>query len=82
MIKFEFAKLIFQFKNTMLNLSFNDYFVDLNKIHKHDIRQKSVGGYYHDRFDNEFGRKRLHHTCLKVSESTPHAQKNCSFAIF
>ena len=53
MIKFESAKSIFKFKNNMLSLSFNNYFVDLNKIHIHNTRQKSVGGYYHHIFDSE-----------------------------
>ena len=66
----------------MLPLSFKNYFVDLNKIHKHNIRQKSIGGCYHHTFDSEFGRKRLHHACLKERESTPLAQKNCSYAKF
>ena len=58
MIKFEFAKFIFKFKNNMRCLSFSIYFVDLNKIHKHNNRQKSAGGYYHHTFDSEFGRKK------------------------
>ena len=82
MTKFEFAKFIFKFKNNMLPLSFNNYFVDLNKVHKHNIRQKSVGGYYHHAFDSEFGRKRSHHACLKEWESILLAQKNCAFAEF
>ena len=82
MIKFEFAKFIFKFKNNMLPLSFSNYFVDLTKIHKHNTRQKSAGGYYHHTFDSEFGRKRLHHACLKEREAIPLAQKNCSFAKF
>ena len=44
----------------MLPLSFSNYFVDLTKIHKHNTRQKSAGGYYHHTFGSEFGRKRLH----------------------
>ena len=32
MIKFEFAKFIFKFKNNMLPLSFSNYFVDLTKV--------------------------------------------------
>ena len=44
MIKFEFAKFIFKFKNNMHPLSFSNYFVDLNKIHKRNTRQKSAGG--------------------------------------
>ena len=82
MIKFEFAKFIFKFKNNMLPLSFSNYFVDLTKIHKHNTRQKSAGGYHHHTFDSEFGRKRLHHACLKEWEAIPLAQKNCSFAKF
>ena len=57
MIKFEFAKLVFKFKNNMLPLSFNIYFVDLNKIHKHNTRQKLVGAYCHRTFDIESGKK-------------------------
>ena len=82
MIKFEFAKFIFKFKNNMLSLSFNNYLVDLKKMHKHNTRQESVGGYCHHTFDSEFGRKRLHHACLKEWESIPFAQKTCCFAKF
>ena len=45
MITFEFAKFIFKFKSNILPLTFFNYFVDLNKINKHNTRQKSVGGY-------------------------------------
>ena len=82
MIEFEFAKFIFKFKNNMLPLSFSNYFVDLTKIHKHNTRQKSACGYYHHTFNSEFGRKRLHHACLKEWEAIPLVQKNCSFAKF
>ena len=73
MIKFEFAKVGFKFKNNMLPLSFNNYFIDLNKIYKHNTRQKSAGGFYHHAFDSELGRKRLHHACLREWESIPFA---------
>ena len=82
MIILEFAKFIFKCKNNMLPLSFNCYFVDFNKIHKHNTRQKSVCGYYHHTFDSEFRRKRLHHACLKADVesrtqgSRPRTQKN------
>ena len=66
----------------MLPLSFNNYFVDLNKIHKHYTRQKLVGGYYHHSLNSEFGRKRLHHVCLNEWESIPLAQKKCYFVKF
>ena len=72
----EFANFIFKFKNSMLTLSFNNYFADFNKIHKRNTRQKSVAGYYHHPFNNECEKKRLHHACLKERESIPFAQKS------
>ena len=54
MIRLEFAKFIFKFKNNMLPSSFNNYFIDLNKVHKHNTRQKSIGSYYHHSFNSEF----------------------------
>ena len=78
----EFAKFIFKFKNNMLPSSFNNYFIDLNKIHKHNTRQKSIGSYYHYSFNSEFERKRLQHICLQEWETIPLAQKECSFSRF
>ena len=43
-IRLEIAKFIFKSKNSMLPLSFNNDFVNLNKIHKHNIRQKLIAG--------------------------------------
>ena len=82
MIRLEFAKFIFKFKNNMLPSSFNNYFIDLNKVHKHNTRQKSIGSYYHHSFNSEFGRKRLQHICLQEWETIPLAQKECSFSRF
>ena len=82
MIRLEFAKFIFKFKNNMLPSSFNNYFIDLNKVHKHNTRQKSIGSYYHHSFNSEFGRKRLQHICLQEWETIPLAQKECSFFRF
>ena len=69
MIRLEFAKFIFKFINNMLPSSFNNHFIDLNKIHKHHTRQ--IGSYYHHPFNSEFGRKRLQHMCLQEWESIP-----------
>ena len=82
MIRLEFAKFILKFKNNMLPLSFHNYLIDLNNIHKHNTRQKSIGGFYHHSFNSEFGIKRLQHICLKELESIPLSQKECSFAKF
>ena len=40
MIKTELAKFIFKFKNQMLPFSFNNYFINLNQVHKYNTRQK------------------------------------------
>ena len=82
MINMEFAKFFFKFKNNMLPSSFNNYFINLHNVHKYNTRQKSKSGYFHQSFASEFGRKRLHHTCLKVWESIPLTLKDCSFLQF
>ena len=82
MIRLEFAKSVFKLKNNMLPSSFNNYFIDLNKTHKHSTRQKSIGSYYHHPFNSEFGRKRLPHMCLQEWKFIPLAQKECSFVRF
>ena len=81
-IRSAFAKFVFAFKNTMLSSSFNNYFINLNKIHIHNTRQESIDSYYHRPFKSEFGRKRLQHMCLQEWEFIPLAQKECSFARF
>ena len=40
MIKMELAKFMFKFINKTLPNSFNNFFLRLDKIHKHNIRQK------------------------------------------
>ena len=38
MIKMELAKFIFKFKNQMLPSSFNNYFINLNQVHKYNTK--------------------------------------------
>ena len=82
MIKMEYAKFMFKFKNKMLPSSFDNYFTNLDKVHKYNTRQKSNSGFYHHSFNSEFGRKRLHHSCLREWESIPLSLKECSFSKF
>ena len=55
----EIAKFMFNFKNKMLPISFDNYFTNLNEIYKYDTRQKAKSEYYHHSFNSKFGRKRL-----------------------
>ena len=48
MIKVVNAKFIFRFKNKMLSISFDNYFINLNEIYKYNnTRQKAKSGYYY-----------------------------------
>ena len=84
MIKFEFAKFIFKFENNMLPLSFCNYFVDLTKIHKHNTRQKSAGGYYHlSTYIRQWvWEEKITSRMFKGMGSYSSCSKNCSFARF
>ena len=83
MIKIEIAKFIFRFKNEMLPSSFDNYFTNLNEIHKYNTRQKAKNGYHHRSFDSKFGRKQLSRESLRLWKSMISlAKKECSFSKF
>ena len=77
----EIAIFMFRFKNKNA-LSFDNYFTNLRKIHKYNIRQKAKSGYFHHSFNSKFGRKRLNHECLKLWELISLVEKKCSFSKF
>ena len=58
-VKMEIAKFMFRVKNKMLPISFDNYFTNLNEIHKYNTGQKAKSGYYHHSFKSEFGRNDL-----------------------
>ena len=62
----EFAKFMYKYENHMLPSSFDNYFIKLESIPNYSTRQKTAGGFFYRPIDSEFGRKRLHHICLKV----------------
>ena len=68
MINMEFAKFMYKYENQMLPSSFDNYFIKLESIHNYSTRQKTAGGFFYRPINSEFGRKRLHHICLKVPE--------------
>jgi len=45
-------------KITCLPSSFNNYFTKVEKIHSYNTRQNDSGGYFHQLFSTEAGRKR------------------------
>ena len=67
--------------NCYLRLSITTLY-KLGCIHNYNTWQKAVGGYYHYSISSEFGRKRLQYTCLKVWESIPTVEKECSLSQF
>ena len=81
MMNMVFAKFIYKYENH-LPLSFDNYFIKLESIHNYRTRQKSAGGFFYRSINSEFGRKRLHHICLKVWESISVEQKNARFQPF
>ena len=82
MINMEFAKFMYKYENHMLPSSFDNYFIKLESIHNYGTRQKTAGGFFYRPINSEFGRKRLHHICLKVWESISDEKKICSFSTF
>ena len=68
MINMEFAKFMYKYENHMLPSSFHNYIIKLESIglHNYSTRQKTAGGFFYRPINGEFGRKRLHHICLKV----------------
>ena len=66
MIKMEKAKFMFKYNNKMLPISFDNYFLKLEKVHKYNIRQKIRNECFQIYSRTESGRKALHHLCLKV----------------
>ena len=79
-VKMKIAKFMLRFKNKTLPISFDNYFTNLNEIHKYNTKQKAESAYYHHSFNSEFGRKRLNYECLKLWELTPLVEKECSFS--
>ena len=82
MIKMEMAKFMFKFNNQMLPSSFNNYFIELDKIHNYNTRQKSRNEFYQTYVRTEMGSKMLHHVCLNVWKSIPQEIRHCSFLSF
>ena len=65
MIKMEKAKFMFKY-NKMLPISFDNYFLKLEKVHKYYTGQKIRNEYFQIYSRTESGRKALHRLCLKV----------------
>ena len=66
MIKMELAKFIFKFKNQMLPSSFNNYFINLNQVHKYNTWQKFRNEFYQFYVGSESGKKSLQYICLNI----------------
>ena len=84
MIKIEFAKFIFKFKNQMLPSSFNNYFINLNQVHVHiyNTRQKFCNEIYQFYVGSESGKKSLQYICLNTWKNVPQEYRHCLFTKF
>ena len=82
MIKMELAKFIFKFKNQMLPSSFNNYFINLNQVHKYNTRQKFRNEFYQFYVGSESGKKSLQYICLNIWKNIPQEYRHCSFTKF
>ena len=82
MIKMELAKFIFKFNNQMLPSSFNNYFINLNQVHKYNTRQKFRNEFYHFSVGSESGKKTLQCNCLNIWRNIPQEFRPCSFTKF
>ena len=82
MINMEFAKFMYKYENHKLPSSIDNYFTKLESIHNYSTRQKTAGGFFYRQINSEFGRKRLHHICLKVWESISDEKKTARFQPF
>ena len=71
MIKIEKAKFMFKYNNKMLPISFDNYFLKLEKVHRYNTRQKIHNEYFQIYSRTESRRKALHHLCLKVWKEIP-----------
>ena len=61
MIKTEKAKFMFKYNNKMLPMSFNNYFLKFEKVHKYNTRQKIRNEYFQIYSRIGRGRKALHY---------------------
>ena len=82
MTKMEKAKFMFKYKNKMLPISFDNYFLKLEKVHKYNTRQKIRNVYFQIHPRTESCRKALHHLCLKVWKEIPLEFRRCTFYRF
>ena len=82
MIKMELAKFIFKFKNQMLPSSFNNYFMNLNQVHKYIIRQKFRNDFYQFYVGSKSGKKSLQYICLNIRKNIPKEYRHCSVTKF
>jgi len=78
----EFAKFMFKFYNKLLPRTFDNYFTDLNYIHKYNTRQKIRNVFFHHQSKTENGKRRLHHKCLNVWKKIPPQFRTYSFGKF
>ena len=82
MIKTEKAKFMFKYNNKMLPISFDNYFIKLEKVHKYNTRQKIRNEYFQIDSRSESGRKALHHFCLEVWKEISLEFRRCTFYRF
>ena len=82
MIKMEKAKFKFKYNNKMLPISFDNYFLKLEKVHKYNTRRKICNEYFQIYSRIESGRKALHHLYLKVWKEIPLEFRRCTFYRF
>ena len=82
MLDMEYAKFSHKFSNNMLPEYFKNYFIDLDTIHKINIRQKTKKNYFHTYARTEWGKKKIHHKALEIWEKLPVEFKECSYFRF
>ena len=66
----------------MLSISFDNYFLKLEKVHKNNTRQKIRNEYFQIYSRTESGRKALHYLCLKVWKKIPREFRRYTFYRF
>ena len=78
-IKFQTIKFIFQWKNSLLPLSFDNFFETIKEIHTYNTRQASNDNIYLERRNtDQYGKRTIKFAGAILWNSIPNDLKNCT----